>query len=90
MSVCRRYTVSGRVQGVGYRYAALDEARRLGLAGWVRNAANGDVEALACGEADAVAAFERWLWQGPRAARVAKVVSTDAHVEAHTTFEIRP
>ena len=89
MTRCRRFVVSGLVQGVGFRYAASDEARRLGLSGWVRNLANGDVEALACGEADALAAFERWLWQGPRAGRVTEVRGRDAPTEAHARFEIR-
>lgn len=89
MTACRRFTVSGVVQGVGYRYATYDEARRLGLSGWVRNRANGDVEALACGEADALAAFERWLWQGPRAARVSNVVGRDAPDQGLADFEIR-
>lgn len=89
MSVCRRFTVSGRVQGVAFRAAALDEARRLALTGWVRNLPNGEVEALACGEAAALDAFERWLWQGPRAARVTSVMAATAPLQAFDGFEIR-
>lgn len=85
----RRFVVSGLVQGVGYRYAACAEARRLGLTGWVRNLANGEVEAHAAGDADALAAFERWLWQGPRAARVTSVRAVEAPPESHRGFEIR-
>ena len=79
----------GRVQGVGFRYAACDEAERLGLTGWVRNLPNGDVEALACGDSEALQAFERWLWKGPRAARVRDVQASDAPAQRFASFEIR-
>lgn len=89
MRVCRRFKVSGHVQGVAFRASALDEAQRLGLGGWVRNLPNGEVEALACGNAAALEALERWLWQGPRAARVTAVIAIDAPLEAFDGFEIR-
>ena len=85
----RHFRISGRVQGVGFRYAACAEAQRLGVTGWVRNLPNGDVEALACGAADRVQAFEEWLWRGPRAAQVTDVVVVDAPVEVFAEFEIR-
>lgn len=89
MTVCRRFVVSGRVQGVGFRYAACSEAQRLGLTGWVRNLPNGDVEALACGEGDKVRAFGQWLWHGPRAARVTEVFSAEAPAERFDDFDVR-
>jgi acylphosphatase len=89
VTLCRKFTVSGRVQGVGFRFAACDEARRLAITGWVRNLRNGDVEALACGEPEPMHAFEQWLWHGPRAARVARVVGIDAPVEPFESFEVR-
>ena len=66
----RQIRVSGRVQGVGYRYALRDEAQRLGLRGWVRNCADGSVEALLQGEDVAVASLVAWAQRGPRLARV--------------------
>lgn len=66
----RQIRVTGRVQGVGFRYALRDEAQRLGLAGWVRNCSDGSVEALLQGDAQAVDAALRWARRGPRAARV--------------------
>ena len=65
-----RAIVSGRVQGVSYRASTVDEARRLGLAGWVRNKADGTVELEAEGAPDQVAALLAWCRSGPPAARV--------------------
>jgi len=70
----RRFAVSGRVQGVGYRFFARDAAAREGIHGWVRNQPDGSVEVHAEGEADAILRFERALRQGPRGARVDDVL----------------
>lgn len=77
------------MQGVGFRFAASAEALRLGVTGWVRNLPDGDVEVMACGEADALRALERWLWQGPRAARVTAVAANDAPFRELVDFEVR-
>lgn len=72
-----RLLVSGRVQGVGFRYYAQDEARELGLRGWVRNLADGRVEAQAAGPAEAIARFAAALRRGPRGALVTDLVIED-------------
>jgi acylphosphatase len=77
MRVARRFVVSGRVQGVGFRYFTQDTARREGVTGWVRNLPDGRVEALAEGDADAVTRLERALRTGPRGARVDRVYVDD-------------
>lgn len=66
----RHLVIHGRVQGVGYRYAMTREARRRGVTGWVRNRREGTVEALLCGEGEAVAALLVWARQGPTGAQV--------------------
>jgi len=69
--VIRRHVlVSGRVQGVGYRYLARKHAERLGIAGWVRNLPDGRVEAEIEGEADTVAIMLHRLEAGPPGSRV--------------------
>lgn len=68
-----RFLVSGRVQGVFYRASTREQALRLGLAGHARNLSDGRVEVLAYGQAAALDALERWLWQGPSAAEVSDV-----------------
>ena len=68
--VTRQIRVKGRVQGVGFRYSLRDEAQRLRLSGWVRNRADGSVEALLQGEAADVEALVQWARRGPRGARV--------------------
>lgn len=69
-----RCLVSGRVQGVYYRSATANEAQRLELDGWVKNLADGRVEVVAAGAADAVTTLTGWLWKGPPAARVESVL----------------
>ena len=68
-----RLVIRGRVQGVGFRHAMRGEAQRLGLRGWVRNCADGSVEAVALGDDDQLDALERWARRGPPAARVDSV-----------------
>jgi acylphosphatase len=72
----RRLVIRGIVQGVGFRHATRGEARRLGLRGWVRNCADGSVEAVALGDEAQLDALERWARRGPPAARVDSVVVT--------------
>jgi acylphosphatase len=72
-NICKRFRVSGRVQGVYYRASAAAEGKRLGLRGWALNLPDGNVEVLACGTARRVAEFAEWLQHGPRLAKVTSV-----------------
>jgi acylphosphatase len=65
--------ITGRVQGVGFRWATQATADRLGVTGWVRNAEDGAVEAVAEGEDEAIESFVQWCRSGPRGARVDNV-----------------
>ena len=62
--------VEGRVQGVGFRYACVNEGQRCGLSGWVRNTADGDVEVWAEGTEEKLDALLKWLHRGPPVAQV--------------------
>ena len=74
----RRYLVSGRVQGVGYRGFMWREATELGLVGWVRNNPDGTVELLVEASEGAHSRLERRLREGPRWAEVTRVEVEDA------------
>jgi acylphosphatase len=89
MRVARRFVITGRVQGVGFRYYTQDAALREGVTGWVRNLPDGGVEALAEGEAEAVTRLERAVRSGPRGARVDRVyVDDEEPTGAYRTFSV--
>ncbi len=73
MNECLRCTVSGRVQGVWFRASTRRQAQALGVTGYARNLAGGQVEVLACGEKAAIEQLKAWLWEGPDAAEVRSV-----------------
>jgi acylphosphatase len=73
--------ISGRVQGVGFRYSMCDAALHFGVRGWVRNRRDGRVEALVDGPEQAVASMLAWARCGPRAARVDRVETREATAE---------
>lgn len=90
MRITRHYVVSGRVQGVGFRWFTVDAAMRDGIAGWVRNRADGAVEVTADGDAESLARFEAALWRGPSRARVEDVQVSEAEpLGAVDGFSIR-
>jgi acylphosphatase len=78
----RRFVVRGRVQGVGYRWFVEREAHILGIAGWVRNNADGSVEVLAQGTRDQLSGLRSRLREGPRAARVDAVEESETRLPA--------
>lgn len=90
MRVARRYLISGRVQGVGFRIFAWTMASREGLQGWVRNLPDGRVEVSAEGESEALERFERHVRQGPPGARVEHVEAGDEGVSGlEADFTVR-
>jgi acylphosphatase len=85
----RHLRVSGLVQGVCLRAWACDEARTLGIGGWVRNCSDGTVEAQVEGEAGAVEEFIDLVREGPPGARVDKVEVETADLEGSGRFDVR-
>jgi len=85
---CRRAVVSGRVQGVGFRYFAERAARKAGVAGWVRNLPDGRVETVAEGSNGAVEAYLAEIRKGPFGSRVSDVTVEDTQPGNFASFEI--
>ncbi len=87
---CSHYIVEGRVQGVFFRASTRDLAQKTGLRGWVRNLADGRVEAVACGNEAQLDTFELWLKRGPDMAEVQQVkIQSWMQKADFTGFKIR-
>lgn len=87
--VARRFRVSGRVQGVGFRYFALHWALQLQLKGYVMNLPDGDVEVYAVGSTAQLGKLREKLERGPAMARVVRIDEAVASVDAdYTRFQI--
>ncbi len=85
-----RYTIKGRVQGVGFRWYTLECARQLGITGYVRNLPDGSVEAIAVAEESRLDLFESMLNQGPPLSRTDRILRTDESDTLHfKEFTIR-
>jgi len=87
--VAKRVVVHGSVQGVFFRDTARRKAESRGVSGWVRNCADGSVEALFEGDPEAVEAMVGFAREGPRGARVERVDVSDASPEGGEAFRIR-
>lgn len=86
--VCRRYIISGRVQGVGFRAYTRQKAIEIGIHGWVRNRDNGDVECLAISDSDKIEIFEKILHHGPPLSKVIDIKISENPVSAIEGFSI--
>jgi acylphosphatase len=89
-STSLRLRIEGFVQAVGYRNFAIEEARRLGLNGWIRNRSDGTVEVLASGDTKSVEAFAQACMRGPRGSRVKSVEMHNAEPPSEEGFYRRP
>lgn len=88
--IAKRLLLSGRVQGIGFRDWMMTRARRLGLAGWVRNRHDGTLEALVAGDAPAVEELLRACRRGPPMAEVDDIFEEFAEPPAEPGFFKRP
>jgi acylphosphatase len=86
--VARRYYVSGRVQGVGFRWFVERAATDLGVTGYARNLGDGRVEVYAAGPIEKLNELNGYLWKGPRGAQVRNVEELDAAVQQYSDFRI--
>lgn len=87
--IARRFIVRGRVQGVGFRYFAIRAARQAGVAGTVRNLADGTVEAIAEGPRQAIAEFRAALERGPSYGHVAGIDENELEPSGrYATFDV--
>jgi acylphosphatase len=85
-----KINVSGRVQGVWFRASARDEARRIGVTGWVRNVPDGTVEVFVQGQEEKLNKFLSWCYQGPPGAYVEEVNYNEVPADpSMKTFSIR-
>ena len=86
--ITRHLKISGRVQGVGFRYHFTRAARALGITGWVRNRRDGSVEAMVSGPAEAVEEATAWARHGPSKAQVqgVEVADSDGNFDAFETL----
>jgi acylphosphatase len=84
-----RYVVSGRVQGVGYRYFVLRQADLLGVSGYARNLSDGSVEVVAEGSEAALADLEERLREGPSFAEVTRVTREAIAERGSGGFHVR-
>ena len=82
MTTCRKFHVSGKVQGVFFRESTRQKADSLGITGHAINLADGRVEVVACGGDQALAELESWLREGPDSAEVTQVERSDAKVDS--------
>lgn len=86
--ICRRFLVTGRVQGVFFRQSTVGVARELALTGWCRNLDDGSVEVCACGDETALGQLQAWLQKGPPAARVDAVEGALVEMEPPASFQV--
>jgi acylphosphatase len=87
--LAHRFTIRGRVQGVGFRYTTRHTARRLGLNGWVRNRGDGSVEVWAQGSRETLLRLHDFLSSGPRGSRVDALTVDEVEADRSLTgFEV--
>lgn len=85
---CVKFTVSGVVQGVGFRYSTAHEGKTIGATGYAKNQPNGDVEVVICGSEAQISHMAVWLEKGPRTATVERVIRESISFKPFSGFKI--
>ena len=85
---CKRYIVSGKVQGVFFRASTRNRAQELNLTGYAKNLSNGKVEVIACGTQASLDVLEAWLNHGPAAAKVTNLECENIVEQSFSNFHI--
>lgn len=88
MSAAMHFWVTGKVQGVYFRASTKAKAQQLGLTGWVRNLADGQVEGVACGDQAALDSLKAWLAEGPESAVVTQLDVQPEAPQDWSSFEV--
>ena len=88
MTICKIYTISGRVQGVWFRAGTQKAANHHGITGWVKNLPDRRVQVLACGETVQIEKFTAWLQKGPVLAKVTEITEENIPAQEFSTFEV--
>ncbi|WP_070963364.1 acylphosphatase [Vibrio sonorensis] len=86
---CVKFIVSGKVQGVGFRYHTSYQGKNLNLTGYAKNLDNGDVEVMARGREENLKKLELWLLKGPQMSRVDSLQRDDVELQEFKDFNIR-
>ncbi|OOH86354.1 acylphosphatase [Pasteurellaceae bacterium 15-036681] len=88
--ISKQFFVYGLVQGVGFRFFTWQTATKIGVKGTVRNCSDGSVEVIAQGSEQQIAKLTEWLQNGPRSARVERVIELDYKGESNfDSFEVK-
>lgn len=90
MNIARLLRISGRVQGVGFRFYMQRKAAEAGVTGWVRNRLDGTVESLVEGSPEAVEKMTAWARRGPSSAVVSDIRITETSPQGAGAFDARP
>ncbi len=85
---CEKFTVSGTVQGVGFRYHTSYKGMSMNLTGYAKNLNNGDVEVVVCGEEEGISKMAAWLKHGPKTSQVESVISEPFSFKPFKDFKI--
>lgn len=87
--ICVHVFITGKVQGVAYRYSTVQKAQKLGIKGWVRNCLDGRVEAIFEGTEPLIKEIVQWCHQGPKSAKVTDVKVETIKLQSYKEFEVR-